>query len=161
MLGLRIRLVAAAIRTPTGVLAEVAPLLVPEQHPFAKARGAENVARVIARDAGDLELRGAGAGGAATASAVMGDVVSGLRGIGERHDFGRPGRVRALESALEVDPLFDALPRHQDLPHLPIWDDEQLYADPTQRRPSQVIPSAAAAQGRGADRRAQGGCPQV
>lgn len=127
MLGLRIRLVAAAVRTLGGVLAEVAPLLVREQHSFARVRGVENVARVIARDAGDLELRGAGAGGAATASAVLGDVVSALRAIGERHDFSRGGRVRALTSALEVAPLFGALPRHQDLPDFPVWNDEQLY----------------------------------
>ena len=161
MLGLRIRLVAAAIRMPGGVLAEVAPLLVPEGHPFAKARGAENVARVIARDAGDLELRGAGAGGAATASAVLGDVVSALRAIGERHDFSRGGRVRALESALEVAPLFDTLSRHQELPQYPVWDDEQLYADPLQRAVPALISSIVPAYGRGAGKRAQGGCPQA
>ena len=161
MLGLRIRLVAAALRTADGVLAEVAPLLVPEQHAFAKARGAENVARVIARDAGDLELRGAGAGGAATASAILGDVVSALRAIGERHDFSRGGRVRALISALEVAPLFDELPRHQELPDFPVWTDEQLYADPSRRAAASIIPSAIPSYGREAARLAQGGCPQV
>jgi homoserine dehydrogenase len=161
MLGLRIRLVAAAIRTPDGVLAEVAPLLVPEQHPFAKARGAENVARVIARDAGDLELRGAGAGGAAPPAANVGDVVSALRAIGERHDFSRGGRVRALESALEVLPLFDALPHHQELPAFPIWDDEQLYADPLHRHAPELLPSILPAYSRGSGKRAQGGCPQA
>ncbi|HTX59467.1 MAG TPA: homoserine dehydrogenase, partial [Verrucomicrobiae bacterium] len=114
MLGLRIRLVAAAVRAPGGALAEVAPLLVPQSHPFARARGAENVARVVARDAGALELRGAGAGGRATASAVLGDVVSALRAIGERHDLAHRGRERALDAAIDVSPLFDALPRHPD-----------------------------------------------
>ena len=131
MLGLRIRLVAAAIRTPEGVLAEVAPMLVREQHSFARASGAENVARVIARDAGELELRGAGAGGAATTSAILGDVVSALRAIGERHDFSHSSRARGLASALEVAPLFDELPQHQELPDYPVWNDEQLYADLT------------------------------
>jgi homoserine dehydrogenase len=136
MLGLRIRLVAAALRTPRGVLAEVAPLLIPEQHAFAKTRGAENVARVTARDAGDLELRGTGAGGPATASAMLGDIVSALRAIGERHDFSRGGRVRALISALEVAPLFDALPRHQDLPGFPLWNDRLPEAPVSQAIPA-------------------------
>jgi Homoserine dehydrogenase len=135
--------------------------LVPEHHAFAKARGAENVARVIARDAGDLELRGAGAGGAATASAVLGDIVSALRAISERHDFSRGGRVRALESAAEVAPLFGLLAHHQELPAFPLWDDEQLYADPRNRVAALVIPSLVPHHGRPPGKLVQGGCPQV
>jgi len=123
MLGFRIRLVAAAVRTRDGVDADVAPLLIPERHAFAQTYGPENVARVVARDAGALELRGRGAGGAATASAVLGDVVSALRAIGERHDFSYRGRTRAMLPALEVRPLFDACTRHAELPHLAVWDD--------------------------------------
>jgi homoserine dehydrogenase len=133
MLGLRIRLIAAAIRTPGGALAEVAPMLVPETHAFARTRGADNVARVIARDAGALELRGAGAGGPATASAVLGDVVTTLRAIGERHDLALRGRGKALEPAIEVSPLFDSFERHPELPHLAVWNDEHLLCHPEQR----------------------------
>ncbi len=124
--GLRVRLIAAAARLGNAVFADVAPLLVPEQHPFARVRGAENIARIIARDAGTLELNGTGAGGPATASAVLGDVVSTLRAIGERHDFSLGGRSRSLESAHQVTHLFDTLPRHPDVPHLRVWFDEQL-----------------------------------
>lgn len=123
MLGFRIRLVAAAMRTDDGVAAEVAPLLITEQHAFAETRGADNVARVVARDAGSLELRGAGAGGSATASAVLGDVVTALRAIGERHDFSHRGRSRAMQPALDVRPFFDTFSRHPELPHLSVWDD--------------------------------------
>ncbi|MBV8433264.1 MAG: homoserine dehydrogenase [Candidatus Eremiobacteraeota bacterium] len=154
MLGLRIRLIAAAVRTPDGVQADVAPLLVPGDHSFAKTRGAENVARVIARDAGALELRGAGAGGPATASAVLGDVVTTLRAIGERHDLSHRGRDRALQPALEVAPLFDALPRHPDLAHLAIWEDDAGTIDLSKRR-------VHAARGHRVDKRSQGACPQV
>src|SRR5579862_2465359 len=126
MLGLRIRLIAAAARTPGGVHAEVAPLLIPEQHAFARTIGPENVARILARDAGALELRGAGAGGAATASAVLGDVVSALRAIGERHDLAHRGRAAALEPAMSVEPFFDALAHHPELPRYPIWNDALL-----------------------------------
>jgi homoserine dehydrogenase len=168
ILGLRIRLVAAALRTPAGVLAEVAPVLVPESHPFAKAHGAENVARVIARDAGSLELRGAGAGGAATASAVLGDVITVLRSIGERHDLAHRGRTRGLDPAGDVTPFFDTLPRHQELPHYPVWDDDQLAPERAVRAQHLVSGqsmrggdpiNAFGARGRNADKRAPFGCP--
>jgi homoserine dehydrogenase len=123
MLGFRIRLVAAALRTDDGVAAEVAPLLIAEEHAFAQTRGADNIARIVSRDAGTLELRGAGAGGAATASALLGDVVSALRAIGERHDFAQRGRTSGMLPALDVRPLFGAFAHHPELPHLAVWDD--------------------------------------
>ncbi|MGA8326543.1 MAG: homoserine dehydrogenase, partial [Candidatus Cybelea sp.] len=57
MLGLRIRLVAAMVLTARGIAAEVAPLLVPEEHEFGRTAGAENVVQIAARDAGRLVLR--------------------------------------------------------------------------------------------------------
>lgn len=79
--GMRIRLVAQAQRTAQGVRAEVAPTLLPEQHEFARTTGVENVVQIEARDAGSLTLRGHGAGGAATASSVLGDIVVVLRSV--------------------------------------------------------------------------------
>jgi homoserine dehydrogenase len=117
--GLRLRLIGAAVRTARGLSAEVAPVLVAEQHEFARTTGAENVVEVVARDAGRIVLRGAGAGGVATASAVMGDVVDVLRAIGDR---GARGRRRAsFEPALDVEPLF-ATRRAAGWSH-PIWND--------------------------------------
>src|SRR5665213_2539915 len=52
-----------------------------ETHAFAQTRGPEYVVRVVARDAGPMLMSGLVAGGAATASAVMGDVVATLRSI--------------------------------------------------------------------------------
>ena len=132
MLGYRLRLVAAARRNDRGALAEVAPVLVPADHPFAKAIGPENVVRIVARDAGTLALHGLGAGGAATASAVLGDVVSSLRVIGERHDLAHRVRAQSLEPALDVAPLFASLPHHPELPRYPIWDDSILEAPVSQ-----------------------------
>ena len=158
MLGLRIRLVAAAARTPGGAHAEVAPLLLPEQHAFARTFGPENVARILARDAGALELRGAGAGGPATASAVLGDVVSALRAIGERHDLAHRGRSGALEPAMTVEPFFDALPHHPELPRYRVWNDALLES-------TAIAPLQRAAQGGAHPRkppiRIQSGCPQA
>jgi homoserine dehydrogenase len=123
MLGLRIRLIAAAARTPAGARAEVAPVLVREDAEFARTQAAENVVRLVARDAGGLVLRGNGAGAAATSSAVLGDLVSVLRAIGERHGVARRHAI-AYEPAIEVQPFFDGLPRTREFPQYPLWDDD-------------------------------------
>jgi homoserine dehydrogenase len=130
MLGYRIRLVAAALRTPHGASAEVAPVLVPESHAFALASGPENVVRIVARDAGALQLSGIGAGGFPTASAALGDVVTALRDVANR----RVAHFPALEPALEIAPLYGALTRHPELPRYPLWDDSLLEAPVSQSR---------------------------
>jgi homoserine dehydrogenase len=124
MLGYRIRLVAAAVRNGRNASGEVAPVLVPEAHPFAKASGPENVVRIVSRDAGPLLLSGIGAGGFPTASAVLGDVVTALRDVANRRAVHFP----ALDPALEIAPLFAHLPRHPELPRYPLWDDTLLEA---------------------------------
>ena len=123
MLGLGIRLVAATRRVDGAVAAEVAPVLVPRDHEFARANGADNAIQILARDAGRLTLLGPGAGGAATASAVLGDVVEVLRALGARSHLARRGRIGYLEPVLEVAPLFGSLPRIPELPQYPLWED--------------------------------------
>ncbi|MGC1760119.1 MAG: homoserine dehydrogenase [Candidatus Cybelea sp.] len=123
MLGLRIRLVAAMVLTARGIAAEVAPLLVPEEHEFGRTAGAENVVQIAARDAGRLVLRGPGAGGIATRSAVLGDVVSVLRGLRQRHGLAARARRSALAPAIDVEPFFARLPSVAELPHFKVWDD--------------------------------------
>jgi homoserine dehydrogenase len=84
--GLRLKLVAVARRAVLRraqddvevVEAGVTPAYVPEDHPFARARGVENVVRVLGRGCGSLVFSGAGAGGDATASAVVADVLAAL-----------------------------------------------------------------------------------
>lgn len=123
MLGYRVRLIGATTRTRDGILAEVGPVLVPEHHDFARAAGAQNVLHVRARDAGQLVLHGAGAGGPATASAVLGDVVAVLRAIAERRDFSPRGRARTLAPVAHVAPLFRHAPVLPELPQYPVWSD--------------------------------------
>lgn len=123
MLGSRIRLVASTVRTADGVLAEVAPVLVREDHDFAQTFGPENVVQIVARDAGRLVLRGAGAGGVATGSAVLGDIVTALRAIGERRDLTDRTYARRLDPAIDVAPFFATFPRTAELPQYPIWND--------------------------------------
>jgi homoserine dehydrogenase len=68
----------------------VHPAMIPRSHPLAGVRDAYNAVFVEADAAGQLMFYGRGAGGAPTASAVMGDIVaaarnrlSGARGFGE------------------------------------------------------------------------------
>ena len=84
--GLRLKLVAVArrvaLRQAEGdidcIEAGVTPAFVPHDHPFARPRGAENVVRVLGRGCGPLVFSGFGAGGDATASAVVADVLAAL-----------------------------------------------------------------------------------
>jgi homoserine dehydrogenase len=57
----------------------VHPAMVPRTHPLASVRGAFNAVFVEGDAAGELMLYGRGAGGAPTASAVLGDVIDAAR----------------------------------------------------------------------------------
>jgi homoserine dehydrogenase len=72
------------------VAVRVHPAMIPLSHPLASVRGAYNAVFVESDAAGELMFYGPGAGGAPTASAVMGDLVTaarnhvaGTRGSGE------------------------------------------------------------------------------
>ena len=73
------RLVATATRDSDRVRARVAPERLDVSDPLAAARGVVNVVEVRASLAGALTWSGAGAGGAATASALVGDTLSAAR----------------------------------------------------------------------------------
>jgi homoserine dehydrogenase len=83
-LGCTIKLLAICERLTTDegqqrVSARVYPALVPLDHPLATVSGAFNAVVVEAEAAGRLMFYGQGAGGAPTASAVMGDLVMAAR----------------------------------------------------------------------------------
>jgi homoserine dehydrogenase len=83
-LGCTIKLLAICERLTTDeglqrVSARVYPALVPLSHPLAAVNGAFNAVVVEAEAAGRLMFYGQGAGGAPTASAVMGDLVMAAR----------------------------------------------------------------------------------
>ena len=72
-----IKLLAIAEVTPAGeVSVRVQPTLLPRQHPLAAVRNAFNAIFVEAESAGELMFYGRGAGGAPTASAVLGDLIA-------------------------------------------------------------------------------------
>ena len=73
------RLVATATRDGDRVHAKVAPERLRTADPLSSAHGVVNVVEVKASLAGALTWSGAGAGGAATASALVGDTLSAAR----------------------------------------------------------------------------------
>jgi homoserine dehydrogenase len=87
-----VKLLAIAEKSLDGrsVGVRVHPAMIPRTHPLAGVRDAYNAVFVEAAAAGQLMFYGRGAGGAPTASAVLGDLVavarnrvSGARGVGE------------------------------------------------------------------------------
>jgi homoserine dehydrogenase len=88
-LGYRIKLLGVATRTDTGFEQRVHPTMVPKSSPIARVDGVTNAVAVEADFVGRLVLSGPGAGGDATASAVMSDIADIARGdvVGT---FGRP-----------------------------------------------------------------------
>jgi len=106
-LGYVVKLLAVAERTDSGdgpvpeVSVRVHPALVPHAHPLASVRGSFNAVFVEGESCGELMLYGRGAGGAPTASAVLGDLIdaaSHLSSGGPGRAVPRGGvRLRAIE----------------------------------------------------------------
>ena len=92
-----------------GVLVGVHPALVPESHPLAKVSGSYNAVFVETAAAGELMFLGRGAGGAPTASAVLGDVVS----VARHRVAGGRGPVESSYADLPVLPADATRARFQ------------------------------------------------
>lgn len=80
-LGLTIKLLATAGRTGEELVAGVLPTAVPVGSPFGLTGGVLNRIEIDAEPVGSVSLSGPGAGGAATSSAVLGDLVAVARGL--------------------------------------------------------------------------------
>jgi len=109
-MGFVVKLLAIAERTDddAGVIVRVHPAMVPRSHPLASVREAYNAVFVEAESAGEVMFYGRGAGGAPTASAVLGDVVAAAR---NRVSGGRaPGE--STYAQLPVLPVGSALTRY-------------------------------------------------
>jgi homoserine dehydrogenase len=76
-----IRLVASAERTPAGIHIAVQPWLEPRDSMLAKAAGANNAIFIAGEKVGTQMLYGRGAGGSATGTAVLSDVLQIARQI--------------------------------------------------------------------------------
>jgi homoserine dehydrogenase len=79
-----IRQISRAERTADGVRARVAPMLVPRTSPLALSHGTQNTVVTSGRFGGDVVFSGHGAGGHATAVAVLSDVLTAADGCGQR-----------------------------------------------------------------------------
>jgi homoserine dehydrogenase len=75
-----LKYLAGAVRDGDGsVRAWVRPVIVPASHAFAHVRDEENAVHIDSESLGVLRLQGRGAGGDATASAVLGDLLEAAR----------------------------------------------------------------------------------
>ncbi|MGE0499703.1 MAG: homoserine dehydrogenase [Rhizobiaceae bacterium] len=94
-LGYRIKLLGVAQRTETGVEQRVHPTMVPTASVIAQVHGVTNAVAIETDILGELLLSGPGAGGNATASAVIGDIADIAKSRpGFQHGpvFGRPAK---------------------------------------------------------------------
>ncbi|MEJ9079080.1 MULTISPECIES: homoserine dehydrogenase [Gordonia] len=90
------------------ISARVYPALIPFEHPLATVNGAFNAVVVEAENAGRLMFYGQGAGGAPTASAVLGDLVMAAR---NRVYSGR-GPLESTYASLPIAPIDDVPTRY-------------------------------------------------
>ena len=81
-LGLTIKLLATATRRDDAIEAAVVPTAVPADSPFGWTDGVTNRVEIDAEPLGSVGLSGPGAGGPATSSAILGDLVAIARGLG-------------------------------------------------------------------------------
>ena len=109
-MGFVIKLLAVAelVDDEKGVVVRVHPAMVPRTHPLAGVRGAFNAVFVEAESAGDVMFYGRGAGGAPTASAVLGDIVA----VARHRLAGSRGPGESTYAHLDVLPVGDATTRY-------------------------------------------------
>jgi len=88
-LGYRVKLLGVAVRTEKGIEQRVHPTLVPKSSSIAQVMGVTNAVTIDGEGIPPITLVGPGAGGAATASAVVADIADVARGI-RALPFGRP-----------------------------------------------------------------------
>jgi homoserine dehydrogenase len=114
-MGCVVKLLAICDRVPSegarggrGVSVRVHPVMIPRAHPLASVRGAYNAVFVEAESAGSLMFYGAGAGGAPTASAVLGDIVA----VARNRVAGARGPVESTYAELPVLPMTETITRY-------------------------------------------------
>src|SRR5215472_11374154 len=98
-LGYRVKLLGVAVRTAKGIEQRVHPTMVPKSSSIAQVMGVTNAVTIDGEGIPPITLVGPGAGGAATASAVVADIADVARDI-RALPFGRPAeRLAQIEKA--------------------------------------------------------------
>lgn len=108
-MGYVIKLLAICARSDDGrsVGVRVHPAMIPRTHPLAGVREAYNAVFVEAESAGQLMFYGKGAGGAPTASAVLGDLVA----VARNRLAGTRGPEESTYASLRVHPMGETVTR--------------------------------------------------
>jgi homoserine dehydrogenase len=88
-LGYRVKLLGVAVRTDKGIEQRVHPTMVPKESAIAQVMGVTNAITIDAAEIDPITLVGPGAGGSATASAVVSDIADIACGV-RTAPFGRP-----------------------------------------------------------------------
>ncbi len=91
-LGYRVKLLGVAVRTEQGIEQRVHPTMVPKDTAIAQVMGVTNAVTIDVDGISPITLVGPGAGGSATASAVVSDIADIARGL-RTMPFGRPSAV--------------------------------------------------------------------
>ncbi|WP_093263885.1 homoserine dehydrogenase [Thermostaphylospora chromogena] len=109
-MGYVIKLLAICARSEDGrsVGVRVHPAMIPRSHPLAGVREAYNAVFVEAESAGQLMFYGKGAGGAPTASAVLGDIVA----VARNRLSGARGPEESVYAGLPVHPMGETVTRY-------------------------------------------------
>ncbi|MFB9235436.1 homoserine dehydrogenase [Plantactinospora siamensis] len=112
-MGCTIKLLCIASRGPDAagvdsVSVRVHPAMIPRTHPLAGVGDAFNAVFVEARAAGQLMFYGRGAGGAPTASAVLGDLVA----VARNRLAGVRAASESAYAALPIRPMGEAVTRY-------------------------------------------------
>jgi homoserine dehydrogenase len=98
-LGYRVKLLGVAVRTAKSIEQRVHPTMIPKSSSIAQVMGVTNAVTIDGDGVPPITLVGPGAGGAATASAVVADIADVARGI-RANPFGRPvERLRVTSKA--------------------------------------------------------------
>jgi homoserine dehydrogenase len=98
-LGYRVKLLGVAVRTDQGIEQRVHPTMIPKDSAIAQVMGVTNAVSIDADGFAPITLVGPGAGGQATASAVVADIGDIARGV-RTAPFGRPSaRLAAVKRA--------------------------------------------------------------
>jgi homoserine dehydrogenase len=97
------KLLAIATDTGAGISVRVHPTLIPIEHPLASVNGAQNAVYLRGPGVGQLLFAGPGAGGAPTATAVLGDIIEAAREL----LAGAPAAPRMKFAPAQVRPFSE------------------------------------------------------
>ena len=107
-MGCTIKLLCIATRTDDAVSVRVHPAMIPRTHPLASVGDAFNAVFVEAEAAGQLMFYGRGAGGAPSASAVVGDIVA----VARNRLAGTRAASESNYAAVRIQPMGEVVTRY-------------------------------------------------